>query len=110
MTLSNSHHRSRILSNAKLLAKSKFQQLSIQPDLTQKQRQREKDLWDEAVDLNSNLDSEDAKNWVWKPWGRPGAKKQRKMKINEEQQKNKHKQPDTRSPDQTRPRRGRPCQ
>ena len=75
--------------NAKVLAKSKFQQLSIQPDLTHKQHQREKDLWDEAEDLNSNLDSEDAKNWVRKPWVRPGAKKLRKMKINEEQQRNK---------------------
>ena len=83
----------KVLNNARKLADSQYKHISIQPDLTANQRQRERDLWDEAELLNAELTPEDAKNYEWKPWGRPGAKKLRKMKINmDDDQRRKRRQ------------------
>ena len=84
LTFSSQQTREKILKNAKLLAKSTYKAVSIQPDLTQKQREHEKELWRECEILNEKLSDDDAKNWVHRPWGAPGAKKIRRMRIRAE--------------------------
>ena len=69
-----------ILSNAKKLANTNMKHISIQPDLTPRQRQHDKDLWREAEELNEQMEKEEAKNWEFKPWGPPGMRKVRKLR------------------------------
>ena len=78
--LGNSIARNKILSNTKKLMDSEFKNISIQPDLTPRQRQHDRDLWREAEEKNKEMDAEEAKNYVFKPWGPPGMKKLRKLK------------------------------
>ena len=94
LTFESNHIKTKILNNARKLANSKFNHISLQPDLTHNQRQREQELWGEAELLNSELSAEEAKNWVWRPWGRPGIKRLRKMKLNpEDSQRGNRKRP-----------------
>ena len=61
-----------ILHNAKHLKNSKFEDISIQPDLTKKQRQMEADNRKEMASRNEKMDQEEAKNWEWRMEGKKG--------------------------------------
>ena len=80
LTFASHSTKAKILKNARKLANTEFKHISIQHDLTQNQRKNDKDLWDEAAELNIKMDDEEAKNWEWKPWGPPGCKRLRKMR------------------------------
>ena len=87
--------REQILSNAKLLADSEHKHVSIQPDLTKGQQNEENRLYDEAKKKNNEMDDDDAKNWIWRPWGVPGSKTLRKMEHQSQpNSKHEHKKKD----------------
>jgi hypothetical protein len=66
-----------VLKNSKFLAGSELENITIAPDLTERQRKAEKGLAEEAERRNlEELTPEDrAKNWVWKVVGKKGKKK-----------------------------------
>ena len=82
ITLANVSTRSKILTNAKKLADTDHKTISIQPDLTNKQRDYEKDFWKQAEEMTEAQTAEDQKNFIFKPRGLPGARKIRRLRIN----------------------------
>ena len=55
----------RILSNTRKLANSKFERVSIIPDLTPQQRKEEEEQHKEVDKLNSELNHDESLNWEW---------------------------------------------
>ena len=70
-----------VLKNAKLLKGSKYEEISIVPDLTKRQRDEEDKLRKEANRLNEDLPEEDALNWEWRLIGPRGSRKLQKVRI-----------------------------
>jgi hypothetical protein len=66
-----------LLKNSKYLAETEMRNLSVVPDLTERQRKAEKDLIQEAERKNrEELTEEDrSKNWVWRVVGKKGQKR-----------------------------------
>jgi hypothetical protein len=66
-----------LLKNSRYLAETNLNNVSVVPDLTERQRREERDLVQEAKRRNrEELTSDDkAKNWVWKVVGRKGQKR-----------------------------------
>ena len=73
-----------ILKNAWKLAKSKHKKVSLAPDLTPLQLQKEKKMFTEAEEKNKELSDSDAKNYIWKLVGMRGHRMLRKVKINQQ--------------------------
>ena len=72
----------RILANTRKLANSRFDRISIIPDLTPQQRKEEEDQRKEVSRLNLELDEEESLNWEWVlvgPRGRRRAIKRKKF-------------------------------
>ena len=63
--LKDSGARKYILENARRLASSKYERISITPDLTPLQRKEEEELRKEATSRNNNLDAEERLNYEW---------------------------------------------
>jgi len=83
----------KILKSAWKLAKSIYKHISISPDLTKMQVEKEKELIGKAKDLNSKLTPEEAKNFYWKLVGKKGHRQIRKIwKQVEENNENQHRQ------------------
>ena len=75
----------KILANTRKLANSRFDRISIIPDLTPQQRKEEEDQRKEVSRLNLELDEEEALNWEWVlvgPRGRRRAIKRKKFDQN----------------------------
>jgi len=71
-----------ILSAANNLKHSKFfNKISIIPDLTPCQRQREKTLMEKAGKLNTEMSAEQSLNWIWKVVGMRGKKRLIRTRI-----------------------------
>ena len=86
LSLQDEAMKKRILSNTRKLANSKFDRVSIIPDLTPQQRKEEDDLRKEAERLNNELDSMESLNWEWVlvgPRGRRRLIKRRKLNQGE---------------------------
>ena len=81
------NQRDDILKRAWRLGKnSKYDKISLAPDLTPLQVKKEKKLQAEAQENNENLTGNDAKNFVWKLIGTRGNRILRKVKIKEQAQ------------------------
>ena len=78
--------RDKIFSNARKLANSPFNDISIVPDLTTKQRAEEAAMRKEAKKLNESMDDETAKNWVYRCVGPRGEQRLEKVKLRPENQ------------------------
>lgn len=86
LSLQDEAMKKRILSNTRKLANSKFDRVSIIPDLTPQQRKEEDDLRKETERLNNELDSMESLNWEWVlvgPRGRRRLIKRRKLNQGE---------------------------
>ena len=70
----------KILKSAWKLAKCSYKHISISPDLTKMQVEKEKELISKAKDLNSKLTPEEAKNFYWKLVGKKGYRQIRKIR------------------------------
>ena len=77
--------RDEVLNSAKNLAKSRFDHISIVPDLTKKQRNDDASLKKEMDRKNDEMDADEAKNWIWKLQGVRGQR--RLLKVKRHQQK-----------------------
>ena len=75
-----------ILDNAWRLKDSTYDDVSISPDLTKKQRSEERKLKEKADELNSKLDEETAKKWIWKTVGQRGKKRLLQVQVREPSQ------------------------
>ncbi len=83
----------KILKSAWKLAKSRYKHISISPDLTKMQVEKEKELIGKAKDLNSKLTPEEAKNFHWKLVGKKGQRQIKKIwKKTEENNLNQNRQ------------------
>ena len=69
-----------ILANTRLLANSKYDKISIIPDLTPNQRKCEDKLRKEADRLNRNMDKDEQLNWEWVLVGERGQRRLIKRK------------------------------
>ena len=67
--------RDEILRSARNLVKTRYKDVSIGPDLTNKQRQNEAKMRTDAEKLNREMDSADSLNWEWKVIGPKGQRK-----------------------------------
>ena len=72
-----------ILANAKKLSKSNFKHVSVCPDLTKNQQKEDKQLRDEATQLNTEKPSDEKGPFLWKVVGVPGQTNRRKIKVYE---------------------------
>ena len=70
-----------ILKNAKRLKGSNYEEISIVPDLTKRQRDDEDKLRKEANRLNEDLPEEESLNWEWRLIGPRGSRKLQKVRI-----------------------------
>ena len=74
MSFRNTGTREEIFANAKLLPRTEFHAVSIVPDLTEMQRQDDKDLFKEAERLNQEMSAEDSGNFFYRCIGRRGER------------------------------------
>lgn len=65
----------RILHNARKLAGSEYSEISLVPDLTQRQRKEENELRSTADKRNSEMNEQDSLNWEWKVIGPRGDRR-----------------------------------
>ena len=72
--------RNYILANSRLLANSKFEKISIIPDLTPNQRKCEENLRKDAERLNREMEAEESLNWEWLLVGERGQRRLIKRK------------------------------
>ena len=70
----------RILSNTRKLANSKFERVSIIPDLTPQQRKEEEEQRKEVDKLNSEPNHDESLNWEWVLVDPPGRRRLIKRK------------------------------
>ena len=83
--LRNANHKDDILKRAWRLAKnSKYQNISLAPDLTPQQVRCEKKLQSEADEKNKNMTADEAKNFVWKLIGTRGNRILRRVKMKDQ--------------------------
>ena len=75
--------REQIFANAKNLPRTQFRDVSIVPDLTDLQRQDDKDLFKEAERLNEEMDAEMAENYFYRCIGRRGERTIVRLKKSE---------------------------
>ena len=66
--------RERIFASAKKLPGTDFHKVSIVPDLTDMQRQDDKDLFKEAERMNQEMEEEDSENYFYRCVGRKGER------------------------------------
>lgn len=79
--LKNTVIRDQLLQGAWKLARSvNYRKVSVTPDLTKKQVARENELMREAAEKNSQLSSEESKNYHWKLVGVRGCRQLRKVR------------------------------
>jgi hypothetical protein len=66
-----------LLKHSKYLVDTEYSNVTISPDLTERQRKAEKRMLEEAERRNREelTDDDRAKNWVWKVMGRKGQKR-----------------------------------
>ena len=72
--------RESLLANTRKLPRTDFARVSIVPDLTELQRNEDKELTEEAEKLTEELNTEDRKNWEFRCVGRKGERVIRKVK------------------------------
>ena len=72
-----------ILDKARKLAKSRFEHVSLAPDLTKRQREEEKNMKEKMDKLNADRTVEDSKNFIWRMVGQRGYMKLIKSKPRE---------------------------
>ena len=72
--------RESLLANTRRLPRTDFARVSIVPDLTELQRNEDKELTEEAEKLTEELNPEDQKNWEFRCVGRKGERVIRKVK------------------------------
>ena len=70
----NPAKRCEVLDNLVNLKNSEFQNISIVPDLTRRQREDDKSLREEAEKRNNELSEEDSGNFQWKVTGLKGSR------------------------------------
>lgn len=70
-----------ILMNARFLKGSKYERVSVVPDLTKRQRDDEEKQRREANRLNANLSEEESLNWEWRLIGPRGCRRLQKTRI-----------------------------
>lgn len=73
-----------VLKNAWKLEKTQYKRISLAPDLTPLQLQKEKKMLAEANQKNQEMSDTDAKNYTWKLVGMRGHRMLRKVKINQQ--------------------------
>ena len=78
--------RDSILKNARKLADTAYNDISIVPDLTKKQRIEESKLRKEADEKNQNMDEETAKNWIYRCIGPRGEQRVERIRKKPENQ------------------------
>ena len=79
--------REKILGKGWKLARSIYKHISISPDLTKRQREKDKNQWKECEKLNKELSEDDkAKNLEWRPIGAPGLRRPAKLPAREGQE------------------------
>ena len=76
--------REMIFDKARNLPKTMYKDISIVPDLTSLQRQEDKELKDEADQLNQDMEEEEALNWHYRCVGKRGERVIRKLKVTEQ--------------------------
>jgi hypothetical protein len=76
--------RDKVLKNSRNIASS-YPDYFLSPDLTKTQIARDKKLRDEAVQKNTELTGDDAKNFIWKVIGQYGQRKLLRVKKKEEE-------------------------
>ena len=74
------HQRESLFSKARKLPRTDFANVSIVPDLTELQRNEDKELADEAERLTEELSGDEGKNWEFRCVGRKGERVIRKVK------------------------------
>ena len=80
LSLMDESIKKRILSNTRKLANSKFERVSIIPDLTPQQRKEEEEQRKEVDKLNSELTHDESLNWEWVLVGPRGRRRLIKRK------------------------------
>ena len=73
--------RENIFANARLLPKTAYKNVSIVPDLTQQQREEDKEMRDEVDKLNKDLTEDEALNWKFRCTGKRGERVITKLRI-----------------------------
>ena len=73
--------RENIFANARLLPKTAYKNVSIVPNLTQQQREEDKEMRDEVDKLNKDLTEDEALNWKFRCTGRRGERVITKLRI-----------------------------
>lgn len=78
--------RENIFAGARLLPKTKYKNVSIVPDLTQQQREEDKELRDEADRLNKEMTRDEALNWTYRCTGKRGERVITKLRTRHQDQ------------------------
>ena len=73
--------RENIFANARLLPKTAYKNVSIVPDLTQQQREEDKEMRDDVDKLNKDLTEDEALNWKFRCTGKRGERVITKLRI-----------------------------
>ena len=81
LSLRSQQLRECIFENARHLPKTRFNHVSIIPDLTTQQRDEDSELRDEATRLNNEMSAEDSLNWIYRCTGRRGERVIAKLKV-----------------------------
>ena len=70
----------KIFDKARKLPSTQYKEISIVPDLTDLQREEDRDLTKEAEELNAGLDEDESLNWEYRCFGRRGLRTISKVK------------------------------
>ena len=89
----NQDVREQIFKNAKNLPSTPFHSVSIVPDLTDQQREDDKEIFEEAKKMNDEMSEEDAENFIYRCIGRRGERtivKMRKTNKDKDKERNQN--------------------
>ena len=86
LVFKNKQDREKILTNAPKLDKAgePWKQVNIVVDLTQRQRKEDDEVKKEVEKKNSEMEENEAKNFIWKVVGSRGARRMMKVRREEE--------------------------
>ena len=70
----NNRVREELFTKARILPSTRYHEVSIVPDLTDKQRKEDKQLYKEAEKLNAEMSREEAENFMYRCIGRRGER------------------------------------